>query len=160
MSRWTLDGPRYKSSESLLGPGPLSFLSYTRLGLLNAPWDGLYPSRLLLHRLPTWNRHLFVLLSLNLMVASLTLCWPGLQWLIDWRENHRVIRSLLFLLLLGNDNLHTLASPTSSQPHCVVLIDDITSQIDYLREGMTIGGTWFQLVRQLMRRRCNLAHCQ
>jgi hypothetical protein len=28
------------------------------------------------------------------------------------------------------------------------LIDDIASQIDYLREGMAIGGTWVQLVHQ------------
>jgi hypothetical protein len=52
----------------------------------------------------------------------------------------------------------TPASPTpvqgSPQPHnpasdeITVLIDDIASQIDYLREGMAIGGTWVQLVRQ------------
>ena len=53
---------------------------------------------------------------------------------------------------------HTPASPTpvqgGPQPHnpasdeITVLIDDIASQIDYLREGMAIGGTWVQLVRQ------------
>ena len=42
----------------------------------------------------------------------------------------------------------------SPQPHnpasdeITLLIDDVASQIDYLREGMAIGGTWVQLVRQ------------
>lgn len=42
----------------------------------------------------------------------------------------------------------------SPQPHnpardeITVLIEDVGSQIDYLREGMAIGGTWVQLVRQ------------
>jgi hypothetical protein len=52
----------------------------------------------------------------------------------------------------------TAASPIpvsgSPQPHnpamdeITVLIEDIGSQIDYLHEGMAIGGTWVQLVRQ------------
>ena len=29
-----------------------------------------------------------------------------------------------------------------------MLIENIASQIDYLREGMAIGGTWVQLVHQ------------
>jgi len=40
------------------------------------------------------------------------------------------------------------------QPHnpasdeITLLIDNVASQIEYLREGMAIGGTWVQLVRQ------------
>jgi hypothetical protein len=58
---------------------------------------------------------------------------------------------------------HAPASPTPTpvqgsspqpQPHnpasdeITVLIDNVAGQIDYLREGMAIGGTWVQLVRQ------------
>jgi hypothetical protein len=55
-----------------------------------------------------------------------------------------------------NNNTPASASPVqgSPQPHnpetdeITVLINDIANQIEYLREGMAIGGTWVQLVRQ------------
>ena len=63
----------------------------------------------------------------------------------------------------NSNDQHTAASPPSpvqedngsaQQPHnpagdeITVLIDNIDSQIDFLREGMAIGGTWVQLARQ------------
>jgi hypothetical protein len=53
-----------------------------------------------------------------------------------------------------NHHHSSSVSPTCPQPHdpesdeITVVIDDIASQIDYLREGMAIGGTWVELVRQ------------
>ena len=52
------------------------------------------------------------------------------------------------------DNALPIPFSGSPQPHnpasdeITVLIDDVDSRIDYLREGMAIGGTWVQLVRQ------------
>ena len=46
-------------------------------------------------------------------------------------------------LVQGGSRPH---DPTSDE--ITVLIEPIASQIDYLREGMAIGGTWVQLVRQ------------
>ena len=85
--------------------------------------------------------------------------------MIDWDGGESPVYTKPTILVtsqgavVGQDNNHTPASPTpvqagSPQPHnpeideITVLIDDIASQIDYLREGMAIGGTWVQLVRQ------------
>ena len=84
--------------------------------------------------------------------------------MIDWDGGESPIYTKPTILATSRgavvqDNNPTPASPPipvrgSAQPHnpasdeITVLIDDIASHIDYLREGMGIGGTWVQLVRQ------------
>ena len=83
--------------------------------------------------------------------------------MIDWDGGESPIYTKPTILATSRgavvqDN-HAPASPSTpvrggAQPHnpvsdeITVLIDDVASQIEYLREGMAIGGTWVQLVRQ------------
>ena len=83
--------------------------------------------------------------------------------MIDWDGGESPVYTRPAILatsrgaVVVQDN-QTPASPTqvqgSPQPHnpesdeITLLIDDNVSQIDYLRVGMAIGGTWVQLVRQ------------
>lgn len=61
-------------------------------------------------------------------------------------------RGAVVTVVQEDNNTNTPASP--QQPHnpesdnITVLINDIPNQIDYLRVGVAIGGTWVQLVRQ------------
>jgi hypothetical protein len=80
--------------------------------------------------------------------------------MIDWDGGESpvytkpAILTTSFGAVVRQDDRHTPISPTRPQPHnpesdeITLLIDDIASQIDYLREGMAIGGTWVQLVHQ------------
>ena len=80
--------------------------------------------------------------------------------MIDWDGGESPVYTRPAILatsqgaVVGQEDHHTPASPTSPQPHnpesdeITFLIDDNASQIDYLREGMAIGGTWVQMVRQ------------
>jgi hypothetical protein len=82
--------------------------------------------------------------------------------MIDWDGGESPVYTKPAILttslgaVVGHDDHHTPVSPTRPQPHwhnpesdeITLLIDDIASQIDYLREGMAIGGTWVELVRQ------------
>ena len=83
--------------------------------------------------------------------------------MIDWDGGESPVYTKPTILVTSRgavvqDN-DTAASPASvqgggPQPHnpasdeITVLIDNVDSQINYLREGMAIGGTWVQLVRQ------------
>ena len=80
--------------------------------------------------------------------------------MIDWDGGESPVYTKPLILktslgaVVGQDDHHTPMSPTRPQPYnpetdeITLLIEDIASQIDFLREGMAIGGTWVQLVRQ------------
>ena len=91
-------------------------------------------------------------LELDRRFAKVVLA-PMIDW--DGGESPVYTNPTILTTSLGAVVDHqTPISPTSPQPHdpksdeITLLIDDIASQIDYLREGMAIGGTWVQLVRQ------------
>jgi hypothetical protein len=71
--------------------------------------------------------------------------------MVDWDGGESPVYTKPAILATSQG---AVVPPTSPQPHSpesdeiTVLIDDIATQIDYLREGIAIGGTWVQLVRQ------------
>lgn len=78
--------------------------------------------------------------------------------MIDWDGGEAPVYTKPAILatsqgaVVGRDGHHTPTSSTNSHPHnpeideITLLVDDIAS--DYLHEGMAIGATWVQLVRQ------------
>ena len=90
--------------------------------------------------------------------------------MIDWDGGESPVYTKPTILVTSRgavvdvqDNDTAAASPTpvqngggggAPQPHnpasdeITMLIDNVDSQINYLREGMGVGGTWVQLVRQ------------
>ena len=80
--------------------------------------------------------------------------------MIDWDGGESPVYTKPCILatsrgaVVGDNDTAASPTPGSPQPHnpasdeITVLIEDIGGQIDYLRVGMAIGGTWVQLVRQ------------